>query len=357
MECLSKNNLELSKQDNQMAKGLAVLSMVALHLFCRLENLPYTPIIYINNIPLVYYLGLFGDICVPIYCFCSGYAQYLLIEREKKQYFFETKRRIFRFVRHFWVVLLIFSFLGILLGRQEVIPGTLEKFLGNVFLYNLNYNGAWWFILTYIFLLLLSKGLYQIVSRIYWLLTIILFSAVYVVAYIFRFRCAIFFDHTVINWIWAQAILVGTSLLPYICGMIARKYEAIAIIRRKSLLLKRKLVNMLLFSVVFGLILLHSVIQSLIIAVVTGLGTLLCFYVWNKGTKVKTFFLFWGKHSTNIWLSHMFFYMVLFPDLVFKAKYPILIYLFMLLLCLIASYTINCLERLLISGRKNICRI
>ena len=138
----------------------------------------------------------------------------VLVDRAgKKQYFFETKRRIFRFVRHFWVVLLIFSFLGILLGRQEVIPGTLEKFLGNVFLYNLNYNGAWWFILTYIFLLLLSKGLYQIVSRIYWLLTIILFSAVYVVAYIFRFRCAISFDHTVINWIWAQTILVGTSLL------------------------------------------------------------------------------------------------------------------------------------------------
>lgn len=79
-----------------------------------------------------------------------------------------------------------------------------------------------------------------------------------------------------INWIWGQAVLVGTFLPLYIFGMIARKYEAVAFIKRKSLLLKQKLVNMSLFGAALGLI---------------------------------------------------------------------------------ASYTINCLERLLISGRKNICHI
>ena len=66
--------MELTKSDTQMAKGMAVLGMVMLHLFCRLGELPYTPLVWIGQTPLVYYFGLFGDLCVPVFCFCSGYA-------------------------------------------------------------------------------------------------------------------------------------------------------------------------------------------------------------------------------------------------------------------------------------------
>ena len=79
MQCC--NNMELTKEDNQMAKGLAIIGMVALHLFCRLGKLPYTPVVYIGGTPLIYYIGLFGDLCVPIYCICSGYAHYVLMQK------------------------------------------------------------------------------------------------------------------------------------------------------------------------------------------------------------------------------------------------------------------------------------
>lgn len=32
---------ELNKQDTNMTKGLAIIFMVLLHLFCRIDNLPY----------------------------------------------------------------------------------------------------------------------------------------------------------------------------------------------------------------------------------------------------------------------------------------------------------------------------
>lgn len=60
-----------------MLKGMAILSMLMLHLFCRKENLPYTPLLWLGNTPLIYYFGLFGDICVAVYCFVSGYAHYM----------------------------------------------------------------------------------------------------------------------------------------------------------------------------------------------------------------------------------------------------------------------------------------
>ena len=45
--------MELSKGDTQAAKGLAVIGMVMLHLFCRLGDLPYEPFIWIGDTPLM----------------------------------------------------------------------------------------------------------------------------------------------------------------------------------------------------------------------------------------------------------------------------------------------------------------
>ena len=33
--------MELTKKDTDMTKGLAIIFMVLLHLFCRIDNLPY----------------------------------------------------------------------------------------------------------------------------------------------------------------------------------------------------------------------------------------------------------------------------------------------------------------------------
>ena len=48
----------MTKEDHKILKGIAVTGMVMLHLFCRLGDLPYKPIIWIKETPLIYYLGL-----------------------------------------------------------------------------------------------------------------------------------------------------------------------------------------------------------------------------------------------------------------------------------------------------------
>ena len=85
----------------------------------------------------------------------------------------------------------------------------------------------------------------------------------------------------------------------------------------------------------------HSKFQSLIVAPFTGIVFILIFNVVKKGTVVDKIFLFFGEHSTNIWLVHMFFYSVIFRYFVYRAKYPILIFAFMLLLTVACSYIIN----------------
>ena len=48
----------LTKQDAKMAQGAAILGMLCLHLFCRVDYLPCEPKIWIGGVPLIYYFGL-----------------------------------------------------------------------------------------------------------------------------------------------------------------------------------------------------------------------------------------------------------------------------------------------------------
>ena len=71
------------KEDAVMTRGLAILAMVVLHLFCRRgEDVLGTPLLWVNETtPLVYYFGFFAEICVPIYSLCAGYAGPLAVSR------------------------------------------------------------------------------------------------------------------------------------------------------------------------------------------------------------------------------------------------------------------------------------
>ena len=44
----------LTKKDAKMAQGLAIIGMVALHLFCKIDNLPYNAHIFLGGRPLIY---------------------------------------------------------------------------------------------------------------------------------------------------------------------------------------------------------------------------------------------------------------------------------------------------------------
>ena len=118
----------LSKKDATMAQGLAIVGMVMLHLFCRLDHLPYDCLVYVGNVPLIYYFGLFGDLCVPVYCFCSGYAQCVLFDRDSN-YGENRYKRVGKFLIHFWIVLILFSIVGLIFGGGRFLAVYLN-FLG-----------------------------------------------------------------------------------------------------------------------------------------------------------------------------------------------------------------------------------
>lgn len=285
---------------------------------------------------------MFGDLCVPVYCFCSGYAQSLLSDKEGERYARSRFQRIWKFLTHFWLIVALFSCIGLIVGDASI-PGSLSVFLGNMLLYRLSYNGAWWFVVTYLFLVLLTPLAYRLVRKMNGWLLLLTSGAVYFAAYVFRFAYVLNIENPVLSWIWNQTILLGTSQFSFVVGMLFYRYDVIGWLRRR---LDGKWWRAPMIAGLPVLMLLgHGVVQSLVVAPITGLVTLTCFHLWEKPRWVEVAFLFMGRHSTNIWLTHMFFYLVLFPELVFRAKYPPFIFLCMIVLCILVSYGIDGMEK------------
>ena len=333
----------LTKKDAKMAQGLAIIGMVMLHLFCRLEDLPYDVHLHVGNTPFIYYLGLFGDMCIPVFCFCSGYAQSVLSNRDQR-YNKNRYNRILKFIEHFWIVLILFSIIGVLVHSHDI-PIDIKTFLGNLFLYNLSYNGAWWFVDTYIILILMFPIMKYIVERLDNRLSIILSVLVYGISYICELRLSGLFSNSILSWIYRQVYLFGRTQLPFVIGMLCYRYRLIE--KLKEIIYRKNFLKPLLIIIPICMLILHGIVQSLIVSPFTGLVTLICFHLWRKPKWIESVLLFLGRHSTNIWLTHMFFYLVLFKGLVFIVKEPILILICMFVICIIVSYIINGIEGVL----------
>lgn len=329
--------MELNKKDIKITKGLAIVSMVVLHLFCRKGADVYgTPLLWINSdTPFVYYLGFLAEICVPMYCLCSGYAHYRLGETNGLTVKRNSKR-VLKFLINFWIVLIIFSFIGII-AKCDTIPVSFSAFLGNALLYNITYNGAWWFVPTYVLLVCLSFPLFKLVNKVNGIILFIIGSGQLLFFWLFDSTIKEFLSvNTVISLVATQIInLVGDVLLTYICGMLIAKYNVVSFIKKKNIKNIWLLTALLLVSVAI------CIIQK---AILMPYYAIFVFLIFNSLTKTKVVintFDFLGTHSTNIWLVHMFFYITLFAGLVQNLKYPLFIFLGLMAICIAVSYIIN----------------
>lgn len=341
------------KQEAVMTRGLAILSMVCLHLFCKLgDDIVYTPLIWLNDeIPLIYTVGFFSTICVPIYSICAGYAQYLLFEN-KKSTFKNNCSRILKLLENYWIILVLFCILGLFFDKEGKIPGNIFYFLESIFLVH-NYNGIWWYLKTYIILLLIPASIvfYPVrkMKNSFFIGGVIVclmlnvgwfflghfgFDSIDVgVEIVDRMYTELYNLLHVVPYYWMGAILYKGKV-----------FDRIDIFFNR--INKRALINAVLIIVGIVVFVGANIVGNSIISGGVGLIVFILFNVIEKPKFIKDFFLFLGEHSTNIWLVHAFFYLIIFKGLVYKAKYPILILLFMLLLCILTSYIVMFIQKI-----------
>ena len=68
--------MEITLQKSNQLKAIAILMMLCLHLFNRDHNGLFEPLYFVWSKPLSFYVSLFCDACIPVFCFVSGYGLY-----------------------------------------------------------------------------------------------------------------------------------------------------------------------------------------------------------------------------------------------------------------------------------------
>ena len=335
--------MEFSKKDAKMTKGFAAVCMVVLHLFCRTGSDVFgKPLIWLNDdTPLVYWFGFFAEICVPLYSICAGYAQQHLYEARKTG-IKATIRRIAKLMVNYYLVLGLFTMICLCIGN-DYMPGSLSKFLKSLVLLD-SYNGAWWYLKTYIICLLIPAsillfpvqemgtsigiaGCWILQVMVYLLNRLGILLSLEIGAGSFGFVVKEIQNLlNVLPYFWLGAFLCKGHVLDSVLKWWKdQRYGGNAAIL---------LMGIILF------VMMNLIHKAAMIGVV-AFSAFLLFNLWEKGKKAERVLLFLGDHSTNIWLTHMFFYAYVFEGLVIKARYPVLMLMFMLVLCIFTSYIIK----------------
>lgn len=337
--------MRYTKDDAKMTQGLAILCMVILHLFCRTgSDVLGTPLLWINeSTPLVFLFGFFAEICVPIYSICAGYAQQLLWESGKSD-IRSRAGRILRLMRNYWIMLVLFVLVGLVLGKGNDIPGSLDKFLKSLVLLH-NYNGAWWYLNTYVILLALPPVALLLPVHKMKLIPGLLFSAAVHVAWYLVNRLGCFPDASsapaVIQFVHKEFVnLMGVIPYFWVGGLLCKYRVVDRLWTWFSRAIPAGYRKTLLMAAATGCFVSANILHKAVLMGFVAVVVFLLFNLWEKGQRTKRVMLFLGKHSTNIWLVHMFFYSGFLRGPVLASRYPVLMLASLLALCIVSSCVI-----------------
>lgn len=291
-----------------------------------------------GGVPLSFYISQLSDFCVFGFAFCSGYGH--MMQYGQNNFYKRRLKGLVSILCNYWLVLIVFTIISILVGQSDFMPGSLFKFIMNALTLENSFNGAWWYMFTYILLILISPMVLKIAKRYPSIFVLGLGFGIYCIAYYVRFNMV------QDNWFLVKFGPFGMTLFEYLIGVTCCKEQFFtklySIWEKYSFTIKWIVALVLISGILYG----HTkIVPSLFIAPVTGFIVMTLFHFWKKPKSIEKIFLFVGKHSTNIWLIHMFFYLVLFKGFVYIAKYPVFIYLLMVGGTLCISMILQWIER------------
>ena len=325
----------ISKKDAAMLQAVAVMLMVWHHLFGFPEriNVPYV-LVLDRFFSIETYVSYFGRICIAVFAFISGYGMRKKVLRAKQKcgIFYNYRSvllQILKFFSRYWIVFFIFIPIGHVI---KIYPFDLRRFLNGIIGNGAGYNAEWWYVGTYLRLLLLFPILSWfadlIQKRMPFLAHILMALAVMVV--LLLPRSASFYGFLSILLCFVQGMYFVDS------NVFELLYRPLA--DRPFL---RCAVGLMLCSIVFILrfygVQDYLIVAAFVFAVVIILrpNRLMCF--------VQPVLLYAGKYSTYIWLTHTFFGYYYFQKLTFFPRYSWLVFLWCMLLSIATGIAMECI--------------
>ncbi len=336
---------EFTREDTKVVKAVAVILMVWHHLFAfpeRLgEGIGYVSALGASGNDFVDFLAGFGKICVLLFVFLGGYGTYFsCMKKNYKEIGEISLKKIKHLYIQYWKVFFVFIPVSILVGVPEIVVNA-KDFVWNFTGLKTYYNGEWWFFTPYVLLM----AAYPILHR---------FTEKFLSAQTEIF--ALLAVNTVVNFIlpqlpkytWAALLpnslvygwllLVAEMLPSFWMGCIAAKYGFLS--WAKKTFSGNLLYCVLAFLIAWACAYIreHSrqpVYDFIFAPVLTAAIVVL---LNNRmGAYVRKILSVIGRESTFIWLTHSFFCYYLCQKIVYAPKYPVLIAVWLLTICLVSA--------------------
>lgn len=333
----------ISLQKSNQLKSIAILMMLFLHIFNRDYSGLFEPLIFMGQNPLSYYISLFCDACVPIFAFVSGYGLYYKYSQNHSTFKKDNVNRLKKLYINYWIIIILFAvLLGYLLAEPGY-PGSLTKFILNFSGLDPSYNGAWWFFTTYVFFVLTSSFWFGLLHRINPWIYLFAFLIIYLIAFYFRIYQSSISDNSFLNYLHKQSALYFCTLFQFMLGAFALKYKWH---QKVSLLFSKIKGRNFIACVIIGLaVIFHGIIPNFVVAPFTALVFIFMFLQLKLSQYINRTLDYFAPHATNLWLIHMFFYLIYFKDFVYGFKYVPIIFVVLIGLCLVSSYLVNFVNR------------
>ena len=318
-----------------IAKGIAILLMVYHHLFVIPERLNNNYISCINLLGCDFQsiIANFAKICVCIFVFCSGVGLYysLIKLNTLRSMYKKVLLHGLKFLTNFWVILLFVFPIGCLLQFFNFDIYTLIR------LVSASYIAEYWFVKQYIVLIMLAPvfvRLFQNKKLMEKILPILFVITLYAVLKI------------IINTYYQEEnefIRLLNIWIRFFVGMVCAHFNVIIFyLRIKGFKKWLVYLSSILISVLLRVLFSNNPTSMKADFIVVPLFILPLVTIFHD-TRIGNTLAYFGKHSTNIWLTHTFWCYYFGQSIVLLPKYSILIYIWLIILSLLSSYVINLL--------------
>lgn len=346
-----------SRQDTKLMKGVAIFLMLMHHLWAFPERIAGGELWHVLNIcgeSSLAYFGSFGKICVSFFFFLGGYGVYLTACSKK----YDLIAKIKGLYLAYWKVFVIFIPLAFLFCAHQptycdeaeictrYATFSAQECFNNFIGFSTSYNSEWWFLNSYLCVLILYPPIDHLVrhrSTLFNVTAIVLFS-IFITDVFPALGDLEVFGTLSDNYLYQTFFLLSA---PYTAcfwmGAVFAKGNLLIQIRDS--LRRNRLLNPLLDIFFIGVIVQMRWITGQIVDILY-VPFLIIFLMdlLRHLHPIRAVLLCIGKESTSMWLIHPFFCYYFYPvvQVIVAPRWGVL----SLLLLLILSYLAARLVRL-----------
>lgn len=313
------NKLIYGKQQANALKGVAILFMLCFHLFAPNTLTPQKGLSF-SFTGIDYIIGQFCNRTVPLYIFITGYAIY------SKQFLLKNiiLKKVLPLYYRIWLLSIIFL---PILFLSDLIKWKLSTFLHTIILGD-GYIRIWWYVSFYTMVMILWWCYGLLSSKIKLILQFII--------PILALICCFFIDDKYNLPFYIDRFIKFSIYI--LLGLYCAKYH---IFDNLPIINKNKLKTFAILSILIYVNFINLPdFMYRCYRIFTFPLMVACFIHLTSGKYMSIIFGYLGRHSTNIWLIHGFFYYY-FYDFVYSPRYWILILIAFLALNIFCSIMFN----------------